>query len=236
MAEWNTTLCAERMVIIVQIKTINGLTVEDALQQYEPMIHKVVNAAKTNYVCNYEDMVQEGRLAVIEAFNNYDANKGAALSTWMYRYISGAILDYQKTNLSILAGGHYLQDAMKKAGPDATVEDLLALGYTRSTALASTYINENYTGADFEQIKDFIEDPHRMEDNIELCFFDWRKYLTEKEATVLSHLYGFDGGEPLTKIEIGKKMGLNRHTVGDIVMRAICKLRHCPEIVDYAFD
>lgn len=217
-------------------KIIDGLTLEDALVQFEPMVHRLVNSAKTNYVCNYEDMVQEGRVAIIEAFNNYDSDKGASLTTWVYRYISGAILDYQKANLSILSGGHYLQDALRKTGPNATVEDLLALGYTKSTAIASTYINESYTGADYDQIKDFIEDPHRMEDNLALGFFDWRKYLTEKEATVLSYIYGFDGCEPLPQTEIARKMGLNRKTIKSTIDRAINKLRHCPEIGDYAFD
>ena len=216
-------------------KRIEGMTIDDAVQKYERMVYKVVNSANTNAVCNAEDLIQEGYMAIVEAFNTYDPEKGTAFSTWVYRYITGAILDYQKIHLNTLAGGAYLQSVMRKAGPDATPEDLIALGCRKETAYASTYINENFAAADYEALEELICDGDSMFDKMALKLFDWRKHLTEEEVFVLESYYGFNG-ESIPQTEIAKVLGKHRRTVGDIIQRALMKLRRNPDVVDYAFD
>ena len=46
---------------------VNGLTVDEALVKYEPMVHRIVSGASTSVVCTYDDLAQEGRMAIVVA-------------------------------------------------------------------------------------------------------------------------------------------------------------------------
>ena len=64
-------------------------------QDYDPLIYSIVNR-----YCSYlryhpaydlDDLIQEGRLAVIEAQKTWDKQGGAAFSTWATLYIKSAV-------------------------------------------------------------------------------------------------------------------------------------------------
>ena len=74
-----------------------------------------VNAAKVNHVCSEEDLCQEGRMAIVVAYRNFDPDHGASLTTWVYHMIKSSIIEYQKHHLSVLSGGAYLQGILRKA-------------------------------------------------------------------------------------------------------------------------
>lgn len=216
-------------------KRIDGLTIEEILVKFEPMVHKIVNSAKTNAVCNTEDMVQEGRIAIIKAFHDYDVDRKNAFSTVAHRYITTAIVDYQKKHLSVLSGGSYLQEMIKKAGPDATKEDLLAMGLRQNTVHAASYIKDSFTTVEYDALYNtpVIEDD--FIDRLALEFFNWRQYLDEREIFVVENHFGFNG-EALPSTVIGRSLGVHRKTVINILNRALNKIRHAPDISDYAFD
>jgi RNA polymerase primary sigma factor len=50
--------------------------------------------------------------------------------------------------------------------------------------------------------------------------------LTSREARILRLRYGLGGGRPLTLNEIGKRIGVTRERVRQIVRHALRKLRH----------
>lgn len=216
-------------------KRIDGLTVEEMLVKFEPMIYKVVNSAKTNTVCNAEDMVQEGRLAIFKAFRDYEADRKIAFSTVAHKYITTAIVDYQKKHLSILSGGSYLQEIMKKAGPDATKEDLLAMGLRQNTVHAASYIKDSFATVEYDTLYDSPAVEDDFIDRLALKSFDWRQYLDEREIFVIENHFGFNG-EALPSTVIGRILGVHRKTVINILNRALNKIRRAPDIGDYAFD
>ena len=211
---------------------IEGLTVDDALVKYEPMVQKSVNGANTNYVCNREDLVQEGRMAVVLAFQSYNPEKGATLTTWTYHRIKDAVAEYQKRHLSVLSGGAYLQNALKKIGHDATVEELVAGGVGKKTALAASRLKDSFATADIYELENMIGSDGVSCSQLEA--FNWQDYLNKQEIFAISHYFGLNE-EKMSMKEIGQHLGKSRKSVSYMINKAIVKLRHAPGIEAYAF-
>ena len=209
------------------------------LDQYDNLIHKFVGEAirksATNAVCDPEDLYQEARMAIIQAYDSYDDEKGASFNTHIYNRIRYAILEYQKHNLGFLSGGEYLYQAMKKAGPDATIEDLMELGLSKETALVSTYfkLKPSQYGECFN-----MSDPKQKAqlEEIEAFKLDYRKYLTEKEIFAIEHYFGLRYADAITMEEIGQHLGKSRKAVSYLINQAIVKLRHVGDIQEYNFE
>ena len=214
------------------IGVVEGITLEEALKKYEPMVHRFVNTAHTNHVCSKDDLCQEGRMAIVVAFRNYDPSKGASLTTWTYHMIKDAILEYQKQHLSVLSGGAYLQSILRKAGQDASVEEIMEFGVSKKTALAATYVKESYSTVDYDELATVVGD-----DGIERCeleAFDWQSHLSKPEIYAVGNFFGFNG-KRMTMSEIGQRMGKSRKAVSYMINKALVKLKHVDGIADYAY-
>jgi RNA polymerase sigma factor (sigma-70 family) len=205
------------------------------LDQYDKMVHKFVREAATNAVCDPEDLYQEGRLAIIKAYDSYDDSKEASFNTWAYHCVKDAILEYQKQHLGFLSGGAYLYGAMKKAGKDATIEDLMELGLSKKTALVSTYFNMK--PAQYGECFNMADPKQKAQlEELETFKLDYRKYLTEKEIFAIEHYFGLRYADAITMEEIGKHLGKSRKAVSYLINQAIVKLRHINGIEMYNLD
>jgi RNA polymerase sigma factor (sigma-70 family) len=213
------------------VNVVEGITLEEALKKYEPMVHRFVKTAHTNHVCSKEDLCQEGRMAIVIAFQNFDPSKGASLTTWTYHMIKDAILEYQKQHLSILSGGAYLQGILRKAGQDASIEEIMEFGVSKKTALAAAYIKESFSSVDFEELSTMVGEDGFEKQALES--FDWRSHLTEQEIYAVGNFFGFNGPR-MTMQEIGQAMGRSRKSVSYMINKAIVKLKHVPGIEEYA--
>lgn len=212
-------------------KIKDGLTLEAALEQYEPMVHHFANAANTNYVCNKEDLEQEGRMAIIKAFETYDPGKGTCFTTWVQHHIKGAILDFQKHNLSCLSGGCYLQQVMRDLGPEATLEDYQKRNMRTNTIQAMGYINNTFAVSNYDELEIVSDNAINLDFTFQLV--DWRSYLSEEEIYIVENYYGFNG-EPQTFEVIGEHIGVSRKTASNKLKAALNKLRKIPGIEYYA--
>lgn len=216
-----------------QTRIINGLTLEDALKQFEPMVYRYVRDARTNYVCNFEDLVQEGRMAIVRAFNSYKDNKGASLATWMHRYITGAIWDYQKRNLSCLARSSYVHQVMNKVGENATREELKAMKLEDSTIQAMQYIKQSYSTADFFALEERADEKFSLDEY--LPFVEWKSYLTDEEVDLIERHFGFRNGNCEPMYKLAEEYGVSRSTMANRFKSALNKLRRIPGIEDYYY-
>ena len=214
------------------VDVVEGITLEEALKKYEPMVHRFVNSAHTNCVCSKEDLIQEGSMAIVVAFRNYDPSKGASLTTWTYHMIKDAIIEYQKQHLSVLSGGAYLQGILRKAGQDASVEEIMEFGVSKKTALAAAYVKDSFSVVDYDELSTVIGDSDVRHNMFET--FDWEQYLTEPEIYAVGNFFGFNGHR-MTMREIGEKMGKSRKAVSYMINRALVKLKHVDGIADYMF-
>lgn len=72
---------------------------KDILKQYEKM---VVSICKNYPTYMFEDLCQEGRIAVLKAYRCYDKNKGANLSTHISKWVKGKVSNYFRDKGSII--------------------------------------------------------------------------------------------------------------------------------------
>lgn len=87
----------------------------EILKEYEGFIY--FNARKySKYINDYEDIVQEGYLALIKAIHNYNAKYGASMSTFAYMCVTRAMRQYamkcakKYAELIIQDGGELLDE------------------------------------------------------------------------------------------------------------------------------
>lgn len=205
------------------------LSIEKALEQYEPMIHSFLKGAKCNAVCTYEDLVQEGRAAIVVAYRNYDSEKGASFTTWVYHMVKDAIIEYQKHHLSILSGGQYLHNIIRKAGEDASTEDIMSLGVSKKTAQQATVLRQSYATAPLDELSNYIG---ADDGGLNVDTLNWRSALTPIEARIIGDLYGFNGDVRSPK-EVAKDLKISPKSVIYHREKALAKLRHLPGIEAY---
>ena len=65
---------------------------------YEALVYSIINKY-SNY--SHDDLYQVGMLALVEACNNYESDKGAKFSTYAYLYVKGAVLEYVRRSKSV---------------------------------------------------------------------------------------------------------------------------------------
>lgn len=196
-------------------------TAEEAIEKYKDMVYRLVQNRPTTAVCTYDDLVQEGMLAIVNAFQTYDPKFGAGLQTWTYRRIRDSLAQYQKENLLSLSGGASQYQKMKNSGEE-----------TPQDAVTKRLV-DSFTTANLDEIANVIGDENvRLESSFEL---PWRQYLEPDEITVLELLYGFRG--PTYSLpEIGQRMGRSRKSVDYIKNKALQKLKNMEGIEDFFFN
>ena len=206
------------------------MSLEQALEKYEPMIHRFLKSAKTNTACTYEDLCQEGRMAIITAYKTYDPSKGASFTTWAYHMIRDSLIEYQKQNLSLLSGGQYLHNVLKKAGEDATVEQIMSFGVSEKTARQAQILKNSYSTAPLEDLVNYISCEEDVTETVE--HLDWRSVLDPLEQKIISDLFGFDGPRKSLQ-DIAKDLHISRKSASYHKEIALSKLRHMPGIEAY---
>lgn len=68
-----------------------------------PWIRSMANASRLPFPA--DDLAQVGAIAVFEALPRFDAERGVALKTWLYRRVQGAFRDYARANGRLTKGG-----------------------------------------------------------------------------------------------------------------------------------
>lgn len=206
------------------------LTLEEACKKYEPIVHKFAGQARQNTVCSYDDLVQEGRMAIVTAYRTHDPSK-SSLTTWTYIIVRDAIREYQKQHLPALSGGAHLYSLMKKVGDNPTVEDITALGVRKDTAIALKNAKESYSSADFDELSGIIGQDDAYDQETES--FQWKQHLNDEEIFIVERYFGFNCPQ-MNMGEIGEEMGRSRKSVGYALNKALVKLRKTANIEDFA--
>lgn len=81
---------------------------DELITQFSGMIWKIAKKWAGNSRVPLEDLIQEGRIAVLKAVQAYKEDRGTALPTYMYTCISNAIKDcYQKSRYTLHASTYY---------------------------------------------------------------------------------------------------------------------------------
>lgn len=160
------------------------------------IVKKYTGAAET------DDLISVGSIGLIKAINTYQEGKGTALATYTARCIENEILmllrsgKKHKNNLSLTD-----PVGMDKDGNELTLIDLLS---------------EKEDNV-FLQVEKSIQ----REKFVAVL----KKFLTEREFTILSMRYGLENGAAMPQREVAKKLGISRSYISRIEKRAIEKAR-----------
>lgn len=235
-------------------------SLEQALEQFEPMVNKFANSyangllVKHNSLLDKEDLCQEGRKAIVVAYQMFNPKYEAQFSTYAYNMIRWAMLDYIKANRSHVKGGSYVVNhvlALESNGEEVTIENLIKRGVSRKTAIAGLETlrnayrpdcygvgcSKNFYDMESGTNESFETDQRVSTDSIEhvegLRLQDLKSYLTDEECFIVKNFYGFNC-DRMTMQEIGNQIGKSRKAVSYAINRALVKIRHIPGIEAYA--
>lgn len=153
---------------------------------------------------DFDDLVQEGNIGLLEAIRRYEVKDGADLDTYLYGYIFG-----------------YMKKALRKEPDMLNVDEVF-----RDDGDDKNVPSENIEQIAVEDSHDFIDREMTAQDII----YDMLSELTEKQRRVVQMLFGIDcnNGEELTVEETAKKMGMSWRQVMNIKKQALARLRASP--------
>src|SRR5437867_197852 len=211
---------------------------------------KIANEYR-NLGLQFEDLLNEGNIGLIEAAQRYDHNKGTKFITYAIWWIRKSILKALSEQSSLVRVPNY---QMKKVRKVRDTEQSLArsLGrkpekdeLSRELDASISKIDEilqiklremsidDKVGKDKDiPISDFLVDGQCVNPEDELLKTESCELirtalhmLSDQEHTVITNRFGLTGGRSFTLKEIGQTMGLSRERIRQIEAQAKKKLR-----------
>lgn len=228
---------------------------EDENKLFESSLPLVIGVARKFFGSGlpFSDLIGEGNVGLVEAFDRYDSSHGTAFSTYAFHKIRGKILtalaDQSRTiretryagqvkrqlgratdKLAKTSSGE-LTDAMIAAEMEITPERVAKIREMSrfSTVSLNTPIGENQSSTilDFisdESIKSPLQDAEQ--NSLVATIQKFVHKLSPKEQIILKKHYGLDGEDEHTLEEAGAAIGVTRQRAKQIENKALEKLRH----------
>ena len=171
------------------------------------VVKKYSGAAET------DDLISVGSIGLIKAINTFQEGKGTALATYTARCIENEIL-------MLLRSGKKHKNNVSLTDPVGTDKD--------GNELTLMDLLSEKEDSVFSQVEKSIQ----REKFIEVL----KKFLTDREFTIVSMRYGLEDGVPLPQREVAKKLGISRSYISRIEKRAIEKARENLNKDDFLTD
>ena len=204
------------------------------------------------------DLINEGNIGLMHAVERFNPKKGAKMSAyaswWIKQAMRRALSNQSRTirlpvhvadKMNRLKRLSYsLTDQLGREPTDAELANRCNVSTSKITQLHTLGLRPTSLDApigddDDNQFNDIIEDeaaltPHELL-RIKAMRQEIRqhlKYLTPREAEIISLRFGLDGQEPRTLDEVGRKFRVTRERIRQIQAMALTKLRRCLERLD----
>jgi len=175
----------------------------------------------------FEDLYGEGALALVQAVDNYDPDRGMQFSTYATWWIKAAI---RRAAMAQSRPVRIPESIWNRAGElSAGLSEEEREEVERFLRPAASL--ESSVGGRMAPLEELLPDPLAEDPAEEVAREDARRRLAdalatlpERERVVLSERAGFDG-EPRTLTDIGKALGVSRERARQLHEAAVKKLR-----------
>ncbi len=217
---------------------------EDLIMRYVPLVHFVLGRLGLTPGPDYEDLVSQGMLGLIEAVDRYDPANGTRFSTYATLRIRGQIVDsLRRLDMLSRPARHRVRsvqaaisELLQQFGRPPTEEELAAHVSLELSTLRRVLVDANLVLISLDTTADVDRSLHEslpdltprsdpadaMSDNEEKQRLgDAIRLLAEREQLVLS-LYYIEG---LTMKEIGQVLGVSESRVSQLHAKAVLGLR-----------
>jgi len=204
------------------------------------------------------DLISEGNIGLMKAVERFNPKKGAKMSTyaswWIKQAMRRALSNQSRTiRLPVHIAdkmnrlkrlGHSLTDQLGREPTDAELANRCnvstnRVAHLRTLGLRPTSLDAPIGEDDDNQFNDIIEDEAALTPHELLRIKSMRqgirqhlKYLTPREAEIISLRFGLNGHEPRTLEEVGRKFKVTRERIRQIQDLALTRLRRRLERLD----
>lgn len=248
------------------VKTLPKLKRKEELQLYQKMIkgdtsareelivsqlRMVIDVAKhyINRGISFDDLVQEGNLAMISAIDTYNYKPSLGIAAYARQVVHNHLAKYIEDTSPIVRIPAYMYDDVSKINKAKSQLQNTLFRYPTYQDIANNlhmsleevkkihYYAADYLAEDISGFKDeyfpyiadsesvaIVDSAFRRELQIKL--FTAMDYLTPREAKIIYLRFGFEDGRARTLEEIGKELDITRERIRQIEAKALRKLRH----------
>lgn len=149
-----------------------------------------------------EDLISIGTFGLIKGIMTFDSKKGSKLATYSARCIENELLMYMRSKKKTAKDvSLYEQIGMDKEGNNLQLVDIV------------------------ESVQGDLENDVEQRELLEILGRNMKGILSERELWIVVKRYGLDGNEPLTQMEVAKKLEISRSYVSRMEKKALSKLR-----------
>ena len=147
-----------------------------------------------------DDLISVGSIGLIKGIRTYKSGKGSRLATYAARCIENEILMYIRANKKHRCNVSLSESVgSDKDGNDITLIDVLSVPA--------------------ETVTDCVENKLMM-DKVRECVAT----LPPRERIIITLRYGMNGDEPLTQLQVAKKLNISRSYVSRIEKRVLSEI------------
>ncbi|MGL4599963.1 MAG: RNA polymerase sigma factor FliA [Plesiomonas sp.] len=218
---------------------------DSELMRYVPLVKRIACHLLGRLPASVllEDLVQAGMIGLLEAYQNYDASKGASFETYAGIRIRGAMLDeirrgdwiprsVHRNSRSITEAISQLEKQLGRNPRDSEVADYLQVSTDAYHQMLQDVNGGRIIGFDDLGVPEDIafapEARHQdlpfqgvEEGNFQQALADAIRTLPEREALILSLYYD----EELNLKEIGAVLGVSESRISQILSQTMHRLR-----------
>jgi len=206
-------------------------------------VRKLINSSVSS-----EDLIQDARVAVLEALCTFDASKGFSFETYTYRIIRGSIFNaagsyYQGATVPSTTLTRYWAavnsastdvEAREAANMDGVTFDAVHSLVTDTWSYDMQYADMHGNQRDADELGDIgggglLSEPAFVQDFAgplveRLDIDEILDTLDPRERVIVELAYGFSGDGSLTDVEVSAIVGIERSRVNRIRNRALAKM------------
>jgi len=148
---------------------------------------------------NYEDLIQEGEIALAHSFKNVDLKKGSVF-WWMQKYVSTRIYRVASTHTTIRYPMSFLKN---------------------TTPIREYKAKELSEDPSDDDLPDEIVSNYRMK----ILLKKLRNNLSKRQSEIINKYFGFEDNDIHSIEKIAKSMELTTREVHESLNQSLCKLK-----------